>query len=424
MRDTAVDLAKAFSLLVVVGMHAMMAGVTVGAGGLVVTNTLAGHPIFAWATWGLQVMPLFFLLGGFSSITQWRRVRDQGATSGEYIRQRVHRLARPAVLPIALVGGTLALLTLTDISPELLSQVGFRIGQPLWFLAVYVGCSAFVPLMTRLHEASPRITLGALLGAAALVDTVSLTFHLPALGAFNFLFVWLFIQQLGFWYADGAFSAPRWLLLAGSIACYGILFFLTLVVGYSKDMYENLNPPTLCILVLGVGQLLLFAFLHPYLSRLATMPLFRASSDVINRNSMTIYLWHVPVVVMIALTMMSMSMSMPEPLSQYWWETRPLFLGLVTIALIPIVFLVARWEKSRRAKTPAPISPLLATVKAFLSVAGVATILVVGFTPVWSWAIGLTLIMLSVRISPREKPVPVNADGPTKAAVDPASAAG
>ena len=401
MRDSAVDLVKAFCLLVVVGLHTMMAGVTVGVDGLHVTNALAGHYIFAWASWGVQVMPLFFLLGGFASITHWRRMRDNGAVPADYIRTRVNRLARPALLPIALVGATLATLALTGVSGETLQQVGFKIGQPLWFLAVYLGCSAFVPLLTRLHEAAPRLTLFGLLAVAITVDTVSITFHLPLISAFNFLFVWLFIQQLGFWYADGAFSRlPRWATLAAGGAAYGTLVFLTLVVGYSRDMYENLNPPTTCILVLGIGQIFLVAFFHPQLARIAALAPVRRATSAVNRNSMTIYLWHVPVVVIIALTMMSVAMPLPEPLSRTWWETRPLFLLLVAVALIPVVLIIARLEARKLALIPTPMPVPLAALKVILSVAGVATILIVGFTPVWSWAIGLALLGIAVWIGP------------------------
>jgi len=401
MRDSAVDLVKAGCLLVVVGLHVMMAGVTLDAEGLKVTNALAGHYIFAWATWGVQVMPLFFLLGGFASISQWRRMRDNGAVPADYIRQRVNRLARPALLPIALVGATLATLALTGVSGETLQQVGFRIGQPLWFLAVYLGCSAFVPLLTRLHEAAPRLTLVVLLATALTIDFTSIGLHLPALSAFNFLFVWLFIQQLGFWYADGAFARlPRWATLVCGLAAYGTLVFLTLVVGYSTDMYVNLNPPTACILVLGVGQIFLVAFFNPQLQRIAALAPVRRAASAVNRNSMTIYLWHVPVVVIIALTMMSVAMPLPEPLSQTWWETRPLFLLLVAVALIPVVLIIARLEARKLVLIPTPIPVPLAALKVILSVAGVATILIVGFTPVWSWAIGLALLGIAVWIGP------------------------
>jgi len=399
-RDSAVDLVKAFCLLVVVGLHALMAGVTVGADGLAVTNALAGHPIFAWVTWGVQVMPLFFLLGGFSSITQWRRMRASGASDSDYVRLRVNRLARPAVLPIALVGAALATLAATGVSGEVLREVGFKIGQPLWFLAVYLGCCAFVPMMARLHERAPRLTLGGLLAAALIIDTVSVTFELPGINAINFLFVWLFIQQLGFWAADGFFHRlPRLVLLVLGAASYGALVVLTQVVGYSNDMYENLNPPTTCILVLGIGQIFLVSFARPWLSRAAGPRVMRAA-NAINRNSMTIYLWHVPVVVIIALTMLSTHMDMPEPLSRSWWETRPLFLVAVAAALTPVVLLLAYWERSRLQHTPTRTPAAIAALKVTLAVAGIATILIAGFTPVFSWAIGLVLLILAVWVGP------------------------
>jgi peptidoglycan/LPS O-acetylase OafA/YrhL len=377
-----------------------MAGVTVGVEGISVTNALAGHPIFAWATWGLQVMPLFFLLGGFSSISQWRRMRDDGATASDYIRLRVNRLARPAVLPIALVGATLTTLALIGFHAEVLQQVGFRIGQPLWFLAVYLGCCAFVPLMTRLHERAPLLTLGGLLLAAIAFDALSAGLNLPLLRAFNFLFVWLFVQQLGFWAADGWFARRRrWMLLAGTVAAYGILTLLTSFVGYSKDMYENLNPPSVCILVLGVGQVFLISFLRPWLDRVANARVM-VGANAVNRNSMTIYLWHVPVVVIIALTMLSIRMAFPDPLSRDWWESRPLFLLAVGVALAPVVFLLARWEQTHAKFVQRRTPPAIAACKVVFGVAGVATILLFGFLPVLAWAIGLGLLVLAVWVGP------------------------
>ena len=401
VRDSAVDLVKAFCLLVVVGLHTLMGGITVDDHGPTISNALAGNYAFAWATWGVQVMPLFFLLGGFASIQHWRRMRAKGALPADYIRQRVNRLARPAVAPIALVGALLAALTLAGISPEVLGTLGLMIRQPLWFLAVYIGCSAWVPVFARLHELAPKLTLFGLLGVALAVDTVSVTFDLPVVSFFNFLFVWLFIQQLGFWYADGAFSKlPRWALLACGLAAYGTLVFLTLVVGYSKDMYENLNPPTTCILVLAIGQIFLVAFAHPGLTRIAQLPPVKRAADAINNNSMTIYLWHVPVAVVVGLTMVAAGLGAPEPLSAAWWQTRPLFLLLVGIAVVPVVALVARLEAKKPVFTARPTPAVIAAVKVVLAVAGVATVLVIGYTPVWSWAIGLGLLVIAVVLGP------------------------
>ncbi|QOD93594.1 acyltransferase [Chryseoglobus sp. 28M-23] len=406
-RDTAVDFVKAACLIVVVGLHAMMAGFTVGPEGLTITNALDGHPNFAWSTWAVQVMPLFFLLGGFSSLTQWRRLRAAGVSASDYVRMRITRLVRPAVLLFALVGLTLAILALTGLPADILREVGFRIGQPLWFLAVYIGCAGLVPGMTALHERAPRLTLGALLLAAVTVDSVVAATGLELLGALNLFFVWVLIQQLGFAYADGIIGVlPRWALFLLAVAAFALLLFLTTVFGYSTDMYENLNPPTVCILVLGVGQLMLFATAHPWLRALADKPRVARVGLWVNANSMTIYLWHVPVIVLVVVVMLISNLPFPEPLSLQWWQTRQLFLVAIAVALVPIVMLVRQFDRSRHDDREVTMSPLLAATKVLLGVAGVTVILLVGFSPAAGAALGVLLLALAVQLRGRRRRVP------------------
>jgi len=431
-RDRAVDLTRAACLVVVVGLHVMMAGITVESGGLAITNSLDGHPIFAWSTWLVQVMPLFFVMGGFSSLLAWRRQRGRGVTGSEYVRDRVARLARPALLPLGLVGITLAILGLVGLPDDVLGDVGFRIGQPLWFLAVYLGCSGLVPLMARLHERAPWATLLTLLGAVMVVDTVALVTVQPLIGALNLAFVWLLIQQFGFCLADGWFDwRRRWMLAAAGLAAFGGLLFLTTVVGYSTDMYDNLNPPTAALLVLGVGQTLLFAWLRPWLARLAERPTLAGLSDAINRNAMQIYLWHVPVIVLVAVVLVVAGAPFPEPLSAGWWQSRPPFLIAVALMLIPIVIGVAWLDRRDEASAaraaeaasaaasargeaptePAGVGPWMAALKVILGIAGVVTLLIAGFTPAYGAAIGVTLLLLAVLLrSPRrrERPHPAS----------------
>lgn len=407
-RDHAVDLVRAACLVVVVGLHVMMAGITVETDGLAITNSLDGHPIFAWSTWLVQVMPLFFVMGGFSSLLAWRRQRERGVTGADYVRDRVARLARPALLPLGLVGITLAVLGLVGLPDPVLADVGFRIGQPLWFLAVYLGCSGLVPLMARLHERAPWVTLLTMLGAVMVVDTIALLTVQPLIGALNLLFVWLFVQQLGFCLADGWFDwRRRWMLGLAGLAAFGVLLFLTTVVGYSTDMYDNLNPPTAAILVLGVGQTLLFAFLRPWLARLAERETLAGLSGAINTNAMQIYLWHVPVIVLIAVVLVVSGAPFPEPLSEGWWQSRPPFLVAVALLLIPIVIGVSwleRRDEARGRPAAAPVGPWMAALKVVLGIAGVVTLLVAGFTPAYGAAIGVTLMLIAVLLrSPRRR---------------------
>ncbi len=404
-RDRAVDLTRAACLVVVVGLHVMMAGITVESEGLAITNSLDGHPIFAWSTWVVQVMPLFFVMGGFSALLAWRRQRERGVQASTYVRDRVARLARPALLPLGLVGFTLAILGIIGLPDSVLTDVGFRIGQPLWFLAVYLGCSGLVPLMARLHERAPWATLLGLLAGVMIVDTIALLTAQPLIGALNLLFVWIFIQQLGFCLADGWFDwRRRWMLGASGLAAFGVLLSMVMVIGYSPDMYDNLNPPTAAILVLGVGQTLLFAWMRPWLARLAERPTLAGLSDAINRNAMQIYLWHVPVIVLIAVVLVISGAPFPEPLSGEWWQSRPPFLVAVALLLIPIVIGVAWLERRGDRAEVAQVGPWLAALKVVLGIAGVVTILIAGFTPAYGAAIGVTLLLLAVLLrSPRRR---------------------
>ncbi|MFM2353449.1 MAG: hypothetical protein RLZZ608_855, partial [Actinomycetota bacterium] len=188
---------------------------------------------------------------------------------------------------------------------------------------------------------------------------------------------------------------------------FGVLLFLTTVVGYSTDMYDNLNPPTAAILVLGVGQTLLFAFQRPWISRLAQRETLAGLSGAINRNAMQIYLWHVPVIVLIAVVLVVSGAPFPEPLSEGWWQSRPPFLVAVALLLIPIVIGVGWLERRSEARggpAPAPVGPWMAALKVILGIVGVVTLLIAGFTPAYGAAIGVTLLLLAVLLrSPRRR---------------------
>ena len=98
-RDPAIDAARAACLAVVFVLHAMMVGVSVGPDGPVLENALEDWAGFAPATWVVQVMPLFFIIGGYAGWTQWRRVAAREADAAAFARSRLARLVRPAVAP-------------------------------------------------------------------------------------------------------------------------------------------------------------------------------------------------------------------------------------------------------------------------------------------------------------------------------------
>ncbi|SDY52942.1 acyltransferase family protein [Herbiconiux ginsengi] len=367
-RDRSVDLVRSFLLLVVVGLHSTMAGISVGPHGVLLENALENQGWFGPVTWVVQIMPLFFLVGGFSSHRHWTRMREQGHSASDYVAGRLRRLLVPALVSVVAVGFGLALMTVSGVPAGLVATAGFRISQPLWFLGVYVLCSAFVPLLVAAHLRRPVLSLAGLVTAAVAVDVLRFGTDGTALGFLNLLFVWLALQQLGFWLAAGRLDAlsvrTRVVIAAGSVVA---LVLLTVPGPYPVDMLQNLNPPTVCLIVLGVAQLMVFTLLRERLREIAEHPGVGSVVDALGSRAMTAYLWHMPVIVALAGGLLALHASagvpLPEPLSAGWWVTRPLWLLAVGIAVLPVAAGLGRFENgtgtgtarflgsSRRART-------------------------------------------------------------------------
>ncbi len=144
-RDRYIDLLRVASLATVVLGHWLMAAVTAGGS---VGNLLAVVPELQVLTWALQVMPVFFFVGGFSHALSYRS-RPRYATS---LRARLQRLLRPTMVFIG--GWTAAALALRLTGADGgLTGVALRlVAQPLWFIGVYLAMVAFTPPLLRLHE--------------------------------------------------------------------------------------------------------------------------------------------------------------------------------------------------------------------------------------------------------------------------------
>ena len=75
-RNRWVDFLRAVSIMAVVIGHWMMAGLYVDpAGELRRGDLLSVADWTHWLTWGFQVMPVFFLVGGYSNSVSWTPAR-------------------------------------------------------------------------------------------------------------------------------------------------------------------------------------------------------------------------------------------------------------------------------------------------------------------------------------------------------------
>ncbi len=391
-RDRSVDVLRAGSLLLVVLLHATMVGVTVSDGAPVFENALE-TAWFAPVSWFVQMMPLFFLAGGFTAAGSWRRARARGVSAAGFVAGRLHRLLAPTAVALAAIAAGLATLAICGVPADVVATAGFRVSQPLWFLGVFVLVQSLVPVMIALHERH-RLATPALLAAIVIgIDVARFATGIEAIGFLNLGAVWLLVQQLGFWDADGIVDArapaTRWATAGGAAAA---IVALVTAGPYAADGYVNLNPPTLVLVLLGIAQLALFSLARGRLRTIAAHRVVGAVVDGIASRAMTVYLWHMPVLIGLAgvsvLLAQNGTWSLPDLHSGAWWVTRPTWL-LVCVAAVTVVALLAgRFERGR---VPRPSgSRLRVGIAAALGVCCIAMVFVLGLS--WLTAAASALV--------------------------------
>ncbi|MDR2320197.1 MAG: acyltransferase [Microbacterium sp.] len=393
-RDLSIDFVRAICLPVVVLLHALQMGIA--GDPLRAFNALAEWRPLTAITWVGMIMPTFFIAGGFAGITTWRRMHGAGGTAAEYIRARMLRLARPVLFAMLGVLAAMGILALCGADPEFLRTFAFRLAEPLWFIAVYAICTSFVPLMAALHRRAAWATYFTLAGLAVAVDLVDRSLHVPV-GALNWLFVWLFVQQLGFGVRDQWYSRrPRRLLLVLALVAYALMAVAVLGMGYDPDMIANLNPPTVLLLLLGLAQVYLFTLLQPAIRAAMRQRPVLVGIGALGVFGMVVYLWHTVAMAVVVGAQLALGLPFPPVLTTTWWITRiPWVLAIVAVLAV-LCLIVPRIERLWPAERARRMPLWAALACAVALVASVGWVLTQGYlTP----GTGAAVVLLAAAIA-------------------------
>jgi hypothetical protein len=115
---------------------------------------------------------------------------------------------------------------------------------------------------------------------------------------------------------------------------------------------------------------------------------------LINGMIMTIYLWHLTVMVLIiglGILMGGMGLGL-EPGSGAWWATRPIWMALLAAALLPFIAMFGRFERAAGAARSFPAWRLV--TGALLVCAGLALLALDGIGGTGPLGIGLWAVLL------------------------------
>ena len=360
-RNRFVDFLRALSILMVVGGHwTAAAPYRTADGEFVATHILAVSPWTHGLTWIVQVMPIFFLVGGYSNALSWRSARRAGRGYGTWLEGRLRRLVHP-VLPLlgawAVLGAAAQGMGMETATLKLGSQMALI---PLWFLAVYVAVVLLTPLSHALWE---RFGMASFWGPCLLAAILDAVFFAggEALAWANYLFVWSAVHQLGYAWRDGHLG-PR-LRLAFGLGGLGLLLLLmgpgpypVSMVGVPGDGISNTTPPKVTLLALAALQVAILLSLERPLSRWLSRPRPWTATVLVNGLIMTVFLWHMTAAVwVIGLLHRLGDLGLtPVPGTAAWWLGRPLWLIALALGLIPLVLLSARFERTAVPAGPAP----------------------------------------------------------------------
>jgi hypothetical protein len=380
-RNRYADFLRAVSIMAVAIGHWLVTAPWV-AGGEFHVDTMLNHGEWThWLSWAFQVMPVFFLVGGYANGISWRSALRSGKPYHDWLLSRLHRLLSP-LLPLlatwAALAAVAAWLGLPFQSVQAISRMALI---PLWFLAVYLVVILLVPVTLGAWRRYGPWSFWALVSAAALNDVLVLGLGIGAAGWLNYAFVWLAVFQLGYAWLDGHLRHPSRNLFWAAVAAIALIMLVTQgpypvsMVGVPGQEVTNTQPPKITVLALAVVQCgLLLSIESPMRRWLERQRPWRATM-LVNSRIMTTFLWHVTAAILvIALAFLLGGIGLSAvPGSAGWWLMRPAWLGVFAIALAALVVIFGRFERGREAGRPIPAwRPVAGTVMACIGLSMLA----------------------------------------------------
>jgi fucose 4-O-acetylase-like acetyltransferase len=386
-RNRYVDFLRAISILAVVTGHWLIVAIHMSGGQPSFSDVLVLQPRTQWLTWLFQVMPVFFIVGGYANAVSLESAGRSRASYAEWLAKRLHRLVSPLLLLLVAWGVLAAVLYFRGVSGEVTSLASRASLIPIWFLAIYIMVVVLAPVTYAAWQRWRFGSFWALCLAAVLVDTAFFLADAKSLAWSNYFWIWLAVHQLGYAWRDGSVGTARHLLAYSAVALVVLVLLVTqgpypvAMAGSPDDDLSNSLPPKVTLLLLGITQFGLLLAIESPMRRLLSGLRIWAATVLINSMIMTLYLWHLTVmviVVSVAYVAGGFGFGL-EPGTEAWWWTRPVWIACLYLVLMPVTLLLSPLE--RRPRSPdAPVPSAVRQVGGAMMIClGVALLARYGF---------------------------------------------
>src|SRR5215475_8455969 len=267
-RERSADMWRALAIFLVVLGHWFVIAVVYRDGELSGYNAL---DVLTWIdpfTWLFQVMPIFFLVGGYATGAS---LASHPATGGDgigWVLRRTDRLLRPTTALFVVLPAVTVVAMAAGVDRKLLGTAVWLASIPLWFLVAYLALVVLTPWLHALHRRAGLAVPVVMVVLVAVADLLRMGLDVPIVGQSSYLFAWLAIYQLGFCWRDGLLRLGRWQALAVAVGSLAVLIALTVPGPYNLAMVGyNTAPPTLALMALAATQVGVVLALQPAANR-------------------------------------------------------------------------------------------------------------------------------------------------------------
>ncbi|WP_017612195.1 acyltransferase family protein [Nocardiopsis salina] len=346
-RDRYIDLLRALAIVLVALGHWLMVVVETG-DGIDGANALADLPWAEPLTWFFQVMPVFFLVGGYSHAASLASHRRKGGDTTGWLLGRTDRLLRPTTLFLCLWWAAALVAGLLGTDPGIIGLAVWAATIPLWFLTAYLAVVLLAPGLYALHRRFGAAFPVVLVALVAVLDLLRLGLGVPGVGEANHLLVWVALHQCGFVLHDRP-GAGRPALWSGLTALgLALVCALTVFGPYPVSMVDvpgaemgNASPPSLALLLLGLTQMCLALSLAGPARRLLRAAGAWTAVVGVNAVVLTLFLWHMSAAILAGVLLYGTGL-MPQPAvgSAEWLLLRvPWVLGVGAVMVVLLALL-------------------------------------------------------------------------------------
>jgi len=391
-RNRAVDAYRVAAMVLVAIGHWVAIAASVGPDGSILAgNALEAAPALAPISWIFQVMPLFFVVGGYASAASLRaHLRRRPDRPQDWVMTRLVRMLAPTRILAMVWLAIIALTSIAGVGVGLAATAAAGAAVPLWFLANYTIDTAIAPYVLPRFQARPGRV--AAIGLATFLVLEAARFadvpHIPKL---NWVIGWLLFQVAGFAWFDGLLPTGRRMLAvatglwAGAVAAVTVGPWPVPMVHVPGLDHSPTHPPSLALLLFGAAYAATAIAAAPAVSGLLTRSK-RAWSVVIAANTMTmsVYLWHMSAAAA-ATGLFWLTGAMPSAAvgSAPWWFQK---LPLITVSLLVLGAIVTGvGQVERRALLSPPAPRCYGPVRVSILAVGVSV-------SIEAWSLGSTLM--------------------------------